>query len=385
MKKLDFIYNWRTLLCTTIGVLLAGCGAKDNTPKPAALVNFTPAASVTQVWSTSTGKGNNSKFLKLDASYDNGVIYTADNVGHITATNAQNGNQLWQINTRAPITAGPTASNGIVVVGTDDAHVISVSEQDGHLVWNQTISSIVLASPTVYQSNVLVKSVDGKLVNLDSSTGKQLWSFSQEVPSLILRGSSSATVDNNAVYIGFANGTLASLTLDTGNTNWTQAIATAQGYNDIENMIDIDVKPIVKDGIVYTTTYQGNVAALNAITGTVLWQHPFSSYTGIATDAQSVYSGDAKSHIWAFDQNTGGILWHQDTLSWRNITGPVVMKNTIVVGDMEGFLHWLSTKDGQFVVRTDVGDPILATPIVVNNILYVFTAKGNLAAYQLNG
>lgn len=375
----------RILLCIITSVLLAGCGAKDNTPKPAALVNFTPTATVSQLWSTSTGKGNNSKFLKLDASFDNGVIYTADNTGNITATNAQNGNQLWQINTRAPITAGPTASDGIVVVGTDDAHVITVSEQNGSVLWNQTISSIVLAAPTVYKTNVLVKSVDGKLINLDASTGKQLWSFSQEVPSLILRGSSSATVDNSQVFVGFANGSLSSLALDTGSPTWTQAIATAQGYNDIENMIDIDVKPIVKDGIVYTTTYQGNVAALNAITGTVLWQHPFSSYTGIATDAQNVYSDDAQSHVWAFDQNTGGILWHQDALSWRNITGPVVMNNTVVVGDMEGYLHWLSTKDGQFVVRTNIGGPVLATPIVANHILYVFTAKGTLAAYQLNG
>lgn len=374
----------RLLLCTFLGILLSACGAKDNTPKPAALIKFKATASVTQLWSTSTGNGNNGKFLRLDAAYDNGVIYTADSVGHITATNAKNGDELWQINTNQPISAGPTAGNGIVVVGTSEAHVIAVSEKDGHSLWDHTVSSVVLGAPTVSTSNVLVKSIDGKLVNLDAGSGKQLWSFSQEVPSLILRGSSSATVDNNNVYIGFANGTLAALALDTGSTNWTQAISTAQGYNDIENMIDIDTKPIVKDGIVYVATYQGNVAALNAITGTVLWQHPFSSYSGIAADSQSIYSGDASSHVWAFDQNTGGILWHQDALSWRNITGPVVMKNTVVVGDMEGYLHWLSVKDGQFVARTNVGHPILATPIVVNHVLYVVTTNGGLAAYQLS-
>ncbi len=371
-------------LCIVSGILLAGCGAKDNTPKPAPLVNFTPTATVTQLWSTSTGYGNDGKFLRLDASYDNGVIYTADSRGHITATNAQNGDQLWQINTKQPISAGPTAGNGMVVVGTSAAHVITVSEKNGNVLWDQTISSVVLAAPTIYKDNVLVKSVDGKLINLDASTGKQRWSFSQEVPSLILRGSSSATVDNNQVYIGFANGTLASLALDTGSPTWTQAIATTQGYNDIENMIDIDTKPIVKDGIVYVATYQGNIAALNAITGTVLWQHPLSSYSGIAADAQAIYSSDNSSHIWAYDQNTGGILWHQDALSWRNTTGPVVMNNTVVVGDMEGYLHWLSTKDGQFVARTEVGNAMLASPIVVNNVLYVFTANGTLAAYQLN-
>ncbi len=373
----------RFLVCIITSILLVGCGAKDNTPKPAPLVNFTPTATVTQLWSTSTGNGNNGKFLRLDASYDNGVIYTADNKGHITATNAQNGDQLWQINTKQPISAGPTASNGIVVVGTSDAHVITVSEKNANILWDQTISSIILAAPTLYKDNVLVKSVDGKIVNLDANSGKQRWSFSQDVPSLILRGSSSATVDNNQVYIGFANGTLASLALDTGSPTWTQAIATTQGYNDIENMIDIDTKPIVKEGIIYVATYQGNIAALNAITGTVLWQHPLSSYSGIAIDSQAVYSSDASSHIWAYDQNTGGILWHQDALSWRNTTGPAVMNNTVVVGDMQGYVHWLSIKDGQFVARTHVGNAIMAAPIVVNNTLYVFTANGTLAAYQL--
>lgn len=371
------------LLC----IALTGCGwfgAKDNTPKPAPLVHFTPAAHAVQLWSTSTGYGVGEKYIKLDVAYDNGVVYTADSSGNLTATNANNGNQIWQTDTKLPITAGPTAGNGLVFAGTDNAKVVAVSEKTGQLVWTQPVSSVVLAAPTLYQNTLLIKTIDGKLVALNAQTGKQLWVFSQDVPSLILRGSSSATIADSNVFAGFANGTLIAVTLDNGSQVWSQAIASPLGENDIENMVDIDSKPIVIAGIVYVVTYQGNIAAVNATTGTLLWQHKFSSYQGISADQKTIFASDTESHVWAFDQDTGGIIWRQQALSWRNITGPVLMDHiAVVVGDQEGYLHFLSIKDGRFIARTKVGSKILAAPLVVNHTLYVITANGTLAAYQL--
>lgn len=376
----------RLIIYSVFAMGLAGCGwfsTKDNTPKPAPLTIFKATAQVKPLWSTSTGNGNDGKFLRLKVAYDNGLLFTTDNNGQITATNAKTGDTVWQINTNAPITAGPSANAGTVVVGTNDAHVIAVSEKNGKTLWRHNVSSVVLAAPTLYQGNVLIKTIDGKLLSLDANTGKQQWLFSQDVPALILRGASPVTANNGQVYAGFANGNLASLALDSGNATWQQPLAMPQGSNDVENMVDIDAKPIVQNGVIYAVSYQGNVVALNALTGTILWQHAFSSYADIGADTQNLYATDTKSHVWAFDQNTGAVLWHQDALAWRNTTGPVILGKAVVVGDMEGYLHFLSQKNGQFIARTKVGNAILATPLVVNHTLYVTTANGMLAAYQL--
>jgi outer membrane protein assembly factor BamB len=56
----------------------------------------------------------------------------------------------------------------------------------------------------------------------------------------------------------------------------------------------------------------------------------------------------------------------------------------VVVGDFEGYLHWLDKSDGSMVARTRVGsDPITTGVQVVNGILYVQGDGGKLAAVRL--
>ena len=56
----------------------------------------------------------------------------------------------------------------------------------------------------------------------------------------------------------------------------------------------------------------------------------------------------------------------------------------VVVGDFEGYLHWLDKSDGSMVARTRVGsDPITTGVQVVNGILYVQGDGGELAAVRL--
>ena len=56
----------------------------------------------------------------------------------------------------------------------------------------------------------------------------------------------------------------------------------------------------------------------------------------------------------------------------------------VLVGDFEGYLHWLSQEDGRMVARTRVGsDPISATPVVVGEVVYVLGEGGRLQALTL--
>jgi outer membrane protein assembly factor BamB len=60
------------------------------------------------------------------------------------------------------------------------------------------------------------------------------------------------------------------------------------------------------------------------------------------------------------------------------------MNNYVVVGDGEGYLHWLDKHDGHFAGRIKVGSAVFATPIVDKNVLYILTNNGNLSSYILN-
>lgn len=378
-KKIIFI-------CVISGFLSACSGFfdKDNTPTPSPLVTFPAEVKVQSKWYTKTGVGAGKDYLKLVPAVADQYIYTADKNGKIIATYKLTGKTQWQVSIQEPISAGPTAKDGLILVGTREGDVLALTQTNGNLLWKARASSEILAAPIINNGIVLVKAIDGQLSAFNAPDGKVLWHYQQTEPALILRGSSTPQLSHDMVVAGFANGNLAKLTLQNGSLQWQTTIARPEGSFAIQRMIDIDADPIVFHNNVYAATYQGHIAALDLQSGRETWTHDISSYTGMAADNDKIFVSDAKSHIWAFSRENGTVAWRQSKLESRNITGPVTMGNYIVVGDGEGYLHWLSKTDGHLVARIRVNhSSILATPTVDNNILYTVTTDGHLAAYTL--
>ncbi len=58
--------------------------------------------------------------------------------------------------------------------------------------------------------------------------------------------------------------------------------------------------------------------------------------------------------------------------------------DTVVVGDLEGWVHWLAISDGKFVARARLSkNPIQAAPVVVGDMVYVEDIDGEIGAYRV--
>ena len=243
----------------------------------------------------------------------------------------------------------------------------------------------VLGVPAVTMNRVVVETVDGNLVVLNSQTGQVNWIYNHMAPTMILRGGTTPQIINNNVIAGFSDGKLAAYNLSLGQLLWERYLAEPTGATDVEQMIDVVSDPIVANGVIYAVNYQGNISALEPANGQVIWQHPLSSYTGMAIGNRLIFVTDASGSVWAFDRNTGDVIWRQTQLANRILSAPAVQDNMLVVGDAEGYMHWLSQQDGHIVARTlmsnNVG--ISAAPVVNGNIIYVLNNDGLLTAYRV--
>lgn len=377
----------KKIIITTLSASLCACGSffdKDNTLPPSPLVKFTPEAKPQTLWNKSTGWGSGEDFYTYVPAVTDSAIYTSSKNGGISATQKTTGKTLWRIDTQAPISAGPAATDQVVIVGTRSGDIIAVQASNGKVAWKTQTSSEILAAPVISHNIVLIKSIDGKLSAYSVTDGHALWQYQQPEPTLILRAASAPVISNEAVYSGFASGNLTKVSLRTGSLLWQQPIAIPEGMFAIQRMIDIDASPVVSGNRVYVATYQGQIAALDLTLGQIVWTHDLSSYTGMAVDNTRVYITDAKSHVWAFNKHTGKLDWEQTQLESRNLSGPALIDNTLVVGDAEGYLHWLNINDGHFVARNRVDlSGILTAPVVDHHVVYVVTKEGQLAAYTL--
>lgn len=373
-------------ILSSLGTITACSGFfdKDNTPTPTPLTSYKAEVMPRLLWSTSTGYASSDDTLRMNPVLADGIIYTSGYKGAVTAIDSRNGQILWHGGIGATITSGPGVGNGIVVVGSRRGEVVALDQRSGHVRWRKNVEGEVLASPTIGSGIVLVKTVDGAVLALDATDGHEQWSYLQPEPNLVLRGASAPLIADGQALVGFEDGNLAKFTLHNGRLLWMQPIATPEGAFAIQRMIDIDADPILYDQHLYAATYQGQIASLNWQRGTIHWSRDISSYTGMVADPSTVYITDAKGSVWAFNAADGHTNWRNNKLLARVLSGPAQQHHYVVVGDGEGYLHWLNKEDGHLAARIKVGDPIYATPLVQNNVLYVLTNSGVVSAYTLH-
>jgi len=115
-----------------------------------------------------------------------------------------------------------------------------------------------------------------------------------------------------------------------------------------------------------------------------MWQRDVSSYGGAAAGENTLVLADADGNIWAYDRETGVSLWKQDQLKYRWLGSPAVQGKFVVIGDSEGFVHWLSLDEGKFAARQRLSkDAIESAPVVAGGTVYVEDVDGRVGAYAL--
>jgi outer membrane protein assembly factor BamB len=135
---------------------------------------------------------------------------------------------------------------------------------------------------------------------------------------------------------------------------------------------------------VYAAGYNGRAVAVDLETGLVLWQQELSTYAGLGIDLNHVYVSDVFGTVIALERRRGTPIWRQEALRLRDLSAPIRYRDAVVVGDFEGYVHWLDPNDGRFIARTRAAsNRVAAAPLVVGQHVYVQTEDGTLAAFTI--
>jgi len=371
------------LLSFLTATLYACGGAEDNSEPPAELVDFEATAEVEELWSTSIGGGDEQQYLKLYPLMLDDRLIVTNRQGRIAALDLQTGDEIWEVELDVILSGGVGGNAEHHFVTTRDGEIIALDAK-GKITWRKQLSSEVLVPAVIVDKVIIIRSLDGQISGLDLETGKQNWIYKRDVPALSLRGNSRPVVNRGLLYNGLDNGRLAVINAEDGRVVYDIAVAVPKGRSELERMVDIDGDASLNDGVLYIASYQGRVVAVDIRKGRLIWSRKLSTSTGVEVDDSTLFSTDDRDHIWALDKNNGATLWKQEKLKARQLTRPVKMGEAIIVGDFEGYLHWLSKYDGHFISRIEVDDAgILVPPMVKNNRLYVVSRGGDVVAYKL--
>ena len=391
--------NKKLLAILMLSSTLMACSStddEDEATKVAELPEITQQFKVDTLWSKNID-GIDGYFSRLKSTVAYGALFSANRDGDVYAFNIDTGKEQWHTDISAlkfksgffdsrksaMLSGGVVAGMDKVFVGSENGELYALDAKTGDLLWQSEAKGEIIAAPAIDSGIVVVNTVSGLVKAFDAKDGKEVWSIEQEVPPLSLRGTSSPVIASGGVLVGGASGDMTVYMLTSGQEGWTTALGDATGSTELDRVIDIDSSPIVFGDKLYAISSRGSLAAIDLRSGRIVWKRQYSSYRSIALEGNNIYITDIKGHVYSIGRINGLEQWSQLLLTNRGVTGPVVVGKYIVVGDFEGYLHWIDKETGEMVARHQVDNSaIYATPIVDKGIIYAESRDGDIEAIK---
>ena len=210
---------------------------------------------------------------------DIAYIATSDNL--LLALDVQTGEEKWRFAADFSIWAQPTYHEGTLFVSSLDRHLYAINADDGTEKWSEEFGGATVAQPVINPDENLVyaASFDQSVHALNMDTGNEVWS----VPATDWIWSAPA-LEGNTLYFGDSSGNVFAVNATNGDVLWESdvhsmdVVAGAIQNPPLEIKGAIQASPTVKDGVVYFASLgneeseEGLLVAIDAANGKELWQ-----------------------------------------------------------------------------------------------------------------
>lgn len=365
----------RALLSAVSLVLLTACSSVEK-PKPAALGANPELLAVRKAWSTQVGEVT----LPLRIAVSGAEVAITSSKGSIAVIDARNGQDVWRTKLNDTITAG-AGYDGKYLAVVNHENVLIVFN-NGKELWRYGLGSAVVTAPLVAGNRVFVLGGDRTVYGLDAATGRLLWQQQRNSEPLVLKQPALLTAVGDTLVVG-QGGRILGLHPLTGAVRWEQTIANARGTNEVEKLVEI-AAGVARDGQqLCVRAYQHSVACMDTAKPVLQWSKVSAGFVGLTGDSESVFGIDAQGVLTAYRRTNGDTLWASNYLRYRQLTAPVVVGRSVVMGDAEGNVHLLSKADGGLLTRlTTDGSPVAAVPTLAAQTLVVVTQRGGIFGFK---
>lgn len=308
-------------------------------------------------------------------------LWLAGKDGGITRLEASTGKVQWAIKASTPLIAGVGTDGEISVVASRDGRLLAF-DGEGKSKWTHALGTEANAIPMVAVGIVIARTSDNKTIGIDSETGRRRWTFSRQNAPVVIRQTSAVAIDGGSTFVGLPGGRLVALSLQNGSVRWEAAVSNPRGATEIERIADVLGSPLISGRDICAASFQGRVSCFEVASGRPLWSREWSAVGGVELDNRNVYACDARGFITCLSRaERGNPLWTQELLKGRELTAPILIGSTLIIGDQSGLIHAFNAADGAAIGRlTTDGSAIVSAGINANGMAVFQTSAGAVYA-----
>jgi outer membrane protein assembly factor BamB len=385
-------------------ILLPAPSANPEWPQPGgypnhAMHHILVPENIGRAWSTNVGEGSDDELRILGSPVAaGGRIFSIDAESQVFAVGMKSGDVLWSVEL-APETeeddglpsGGVSAEGDRVFAATGFGHVVALEAATGKEIWRTKLTGPMHAAPTVRGGRVFVVTLDNRTFALDANTGQQIWDHSGITESASLLGSASPAVDQGVVVVPYSSGELVALRAENGRVLWSDSLASLKRSDIVSALSHIRGRPVIDRGRVIAISHSGIMAAYDLRTGRRIWERDIGGIESpwVAGEYIFVLTNDAE--VAAVSRDTGGVYWvrplprfespesQEDPIVW---TGPILASDRLIVAGSHGLAWALSPYSGKFIGEVEMPDGISVPPIVADGRVIFLADDAELVVYQ---
>ncbi len=355
------------------------------------------AGGLNKGWSTGIGKGGAYRArLTAQPLVSGSSVFTMDTNAHVAAFDIGSGREIWRTDVRPDKNSSGNIGGGIALFGgtlfvvSGLAQALALNPGDGTILWRADLPAPARGAPTVTEEGVFLCTLDQQLLGLGRKDGKQQWAY-QATPSFTGTLSQAAPAYADGVLVaGFESGDLAAVRADGGTLVWTDNLGGVRGSTSLTEFASVIGAPVIDGGLVFAVGLGGLMAALDLRSGRRVWQRDIAGANMPWVAGDFLFVVDTEQKVGAINKTDGTVHWVEELPRFNNpkrtkglITwyGPVMAGGKLLLVSDKGKMAVMDPISGALVATSEIEEHASQPPVVAQGTVLVLTDDATLTAY----
>ena len=323
------------------------------------------------------------------------IVYGMDAQGVVYAKDTKNERMLWVFETQPYDEVAQVLGGGVAVdekhvyVTTSFAEVLCLNRSTGAVVWRKKIAAPIRSAPTLQNDRLYVVTLNNETFSLSTEKGEEFWRHEGIPESLVLLGGSKPAIHKEGIVIvPYTTGEVHAIMAANGSILWSESLFSKPRTESSSNISHIVARPVIDQDVVFLISHGGSMVAVNVHTGDRIWGLDIG---GVQTP---IVSGD-----WLFVINMGEVFCvhkKKGTIRWmvklpRSTepggpeiawSGPTLAEGELLFTGNQGKIIKLNPETGSVCGEIAYEGSATSASFVVNKKLYLLTDQGFVNIWQ---
>ena len=351
-----------------------------------------------EAWSADIGAGGGLRQkIMAQPVAANGIVYVMDSDAVVSAFDITNGGRIWRFDTKndeddsTNVGGGLALDQGTLYAVNGLGELVALDAAKGVQKWRSNFHVPARSAPTVVEGRLFLTTIEDRLLALAGDDGRQLWDHQAANPITSVLGCPAPAYANGLVVAGFGSGELAAVHAESGTVVWTDNLAANIAGGAVADFSAVRGLPVIAGGRVYAIGMGGLMIANDLPTGRRLWEREVGGEDHPWAAGSWLFIVSLQQRMAAINREDGRVAWVTDLPRWDNpekqkgiITwyGPLLVGDRLVVAGTSKSALAVSPFTGEVLGQQDLSGKASLGPIAVAGTVYVVTDDGRLLALR---